>query len=143
MKKETVKIIIKYAIASIIAACFVLLNLSLRDFFKETELKEKYRMLADSFTIPGLIYVLLGLLIMLTNKGSLDALGYMVKRAVKMLVPMSKKDNMTYAEYKETKKGIHGYGFLFYIGAVVTAVGIVFTILFYHCLLYTSDAADD
>ena len=120
MKKETVKIIIKYAIASIIAVCFVLLNLSLRDFFKETELKEKYRMLADSFTIPGLIYVLLGLLIMLTNKGSLDALGYMVKRAVKMLVPMSKKDNMTYAEYKETKKGIHGYGFLFYIGAVVT-----------------------
>lgn len=105
MKKETVKIIIKYAIASIIAVCFVLLNLSLRDFFKETELKEKYRMLADSFTIPGLIYVLLGLLIMLTNKGSLDALGYMVKRAVKMLVPMSKKDNMTYAEYKETKKG--------------------------------------
>ena len=89
-------------------------------------------MLADSFTIPGLIYVLLGLLIMLTNKGSLDALGYMVKRAVKMLVPMSKKDNMTYAEYKETKKGIHGYGFLFYIGAVVTTVGIVFTILFYQ-----------
>lgn len=132
MKKETVKIIIKYAIASIIAVCFVLLNLSLRDFFKETELKEKYRMLADSFTIPGLIYVLLGLLIMLTNKGSLDALGYMVRRAVKMLVPMSKKDNMTYAEYKETKKGIHGYGFLFYIGAVVTAVGIVFTILFYQ-----------
>lgn len=132
MKKETVKIIIKYAIASIIAVCFVLLNLSLRDFFKETELKEKYRMLADSFTIPGLIYVLLGLLIMLTNKGSLDALGYMVKRAFKMLVPMSKKDNMTYAEYKETKKGIHGYGFLFYIGAVVTAVGIVFTILFYQ-----------
>ena len=132
MKKETVKIIIKYAIASIIAVCFVLLNLSLRDFFKETELKEKYRMLADSFTIPGLIYVLLGLLIMLTNKGSLDALGYMVKRAVKMLVPMSKKDNMTYTEYKETKKGIHGYGFLFYIGAVVTAVGIVFTILFYQ-----------
>lgn len=132
MKKETVKIIIKYAIVSIIAVCFVLLNLSLRDFFKETELKEKYRMLADSFTIPGLIYVLLGLLIMLTNKGSLDALGYMVKRAVKMLVPMSKKDNMTYAEYKETKKGIHGYGFLFYIGAVVTAVGIVFTILFYQ-----------
>ena len=129
MKKETVKIIIKYAIASIIAVCFVLLNLSLRDFFKETELKEKYRMLADSFTIPGLIYVLLGLLIMLTNKGSL---GYMVKRAVKMLVPMSKKDNMTYAEYKKTKKGIHGYGFLFYIGAVVTAVGIVFTILFYQ-----------
>ena len=132
MKKETVKIIIKYAIASIIAVCFVLLNFSLRDFFKETELKEKYRMHADSFTIPGLIYVLLGLLIMLTNKGSLDALGYMVKRAVKMLVPMSKKDNMTYAEYKETKKGIHGYGFLFYIGAVVTAVGIVFTILFYQ-----------
>ena len=132
MKKETVKIIIKYAIASIIAVCFVLLNLSLRDFFKETELKEKYRMLADSFTIPGLIYVLLGLLIMLTNKGSLDALGYMVKRAVKMLVPMSKKYNMTYAEYKETKKGIHGYGFLFYIGAVVTAGGIVFTILFYQ-----------
>lgn len=91
IEKETVKIIIKYAIASIIAVCFVLLNLSLRDFFKETELKEKYRMLADSFTIPGLIYVLLGLLIMLTNKGSLDALGYMVKRAVKMLVPMSKK----------------------------------------------------
>ena len=111
---------------------FALFYLSLRDFIKETELKEKYRMLADSFTIPGLIYVLLGLLIMLTNKGSLDALGYMVKRAVKMLVPMSKKDNMTYAEYKETKKGIHGYGFLFYIGAVVTAVGIVFTILFYQ-----------
>lgn len=41
IEKETVKIIIKYAIASIIAVCFVLLNLSLRDFFKETELKEK------------------------------------------------------------------------------------------------------
>lgn len=132
MKNNKTKVVIKYAIASIIAIGFVFLNLSLRDFFNEQDLKEKYRILADSFTIPGLIYILLGLLILLTNKGSLDALGYMAKRAIKMLIPMSKKDNMTYAEYKENRKGIHGYGFLFYIGSIVTALGVVFTILFYQ-----------
>ena len=86
--EKSIKVeIIKYAITNGIALLFVLVLLLLRDAFNETDKQQLYNSIADSFTIPGVLLLCLAALIGLTNQGSLDAIGYMLKRFFQMLIP--------------------------------------------------------
>lgn len=123
--------LIKYGISIGIAIGMVLLTLWTHDFYEETELENKYKILSDAFTIPGVTYIMLGLLVALSNEGSLSAIGYMLKRCFKMLIPFSNKDNEKYADYVANRKRVEGYSFLFYTGLLFLIVAIVFIFLFY------------
>lgn len=130
-RKKLITILLKYGIGILFGAGIVVLYLWLRDFTLPDDPQAKYKMLSDAFTIPGVLYLMVGLLIFLTNKGSLDALGYMAKRAVRMLIPFSKKPNESYSEYVEKKRKLSGYSFIIFIGLLFMAIAIVFIILFY------------
>ena len=122
-------IIIRYVVATLIGALFVIMALWLRDFTELTEKVDIYKALADAFTIPGVIFPMVALLILLTNEGSLTALGWMVKRAFTLLIPLSKKEFTSYKEYSESRKKITGFSFIFFVGLVYLIIGIVFKIL--------------
>ena len=124
-------IIIKYVIATLIGAVFVFVALWLRDFTTLTEKVDIYRALADAFTIPGVIFPMVALLILLTNEGSLTAVAWMLKRAVNLLIPLSKKEFSSYKEYYENRKKITGFSFILFVGLVYLLVGIIFTILYF------------
>lgn len=124
-------IIIKYVVATVIGALFVITALWLRDFTTLTEKVDIYKALADAFTIPGVIFPMVALLILLTNEGSLAAIGWMVKRAFTMLIPSNKKEFSTYKEYYESRKKITGFMFILFVGLAYLLVGIIFTILFF------------
>ena len=127
------RIIIKYSIAIAIMLAFVITCLCLRDFTKVVAgTKEFYRTWADSFTIPGLIYIFIAAIIFLINEGSLTALGYMGRIIVRTLNPYSKKERMTYYEYSQTRKKIHGYLCILWVGLAAFAIGLVFLILYYN-----------
>ena len=126
-------IIIKYSICIVVNALICLTCLFLRNFTKlEAGTKEFYLVWCDSFTIPGLLSILFALFIFLINQGSLTALGYMLKRLAKSLIPFMKKDDLTYYEYQQSRKKISGYLCLLWVGLVFFIVGIVFLILFYN-----------
>ena len=126
--KNTIK---KYVISVGIAIGMVFLTLWFQEFWKQTELVVKYKILSDAFTVPGLVFILVGCLVFLTNEGSLTALGYMLKRLGKMLNPFSNKDMERYADYVESRKKVTGYSFLFYTGLFFSVIAAVFIILFY------------
>lgn len=130
--KSVKRIIIKYSITIAICLAFVFTCLFLRNFTKlEAGTKEFYRAWCDSFTIPGLLFILFALFIFLVNGGSLTALGYMLKRVAKALIPFSKKDDMTYYEYRQSRKKISGYLCILWVGIAFFLVGLIFLILFY------------
>lgn len=130
--EKSIKVeIIKYAITNGIALLFVLVLLLLRDAFNETDKQQLYNSIADSFTIPGVLLLCLAALIGLTNQGSLDAIGYMLKRFFQMLIPFSKKEHQKYADYVASKNKVHGYSFLAWSGLVYLIIAIIFIILFY------------
>ena len=128
-----VRNIIKYAIAILVGAGLLYLYMWLNDFSKATELTEKYRMLTDAFSIPGIILIMVGGLVFASTDGFFDMITFGLGKAKNMLIPFSKRNNETFYDYKQrkSKNRLSGYSFLFFTGIAYLTVGIVFLILFY------------
>ncbi|MCI6329263.1 MAG: DUF3899 domain-containing protein [Bacilli bacterium] len=128
---KIVKNILKYSISFLIATGIFFLVISIRNIYSITDLQQIYRYLSDGFIIPGVLFIAVGLLIFLSNEGALRGVGYVVKRAVLMLLPFLGAKHETYAEYCANYKKANGFSFFFIIGGLFTLAGIIFTILFY------------
>lgn len=128
LKNRLRKYILTFFFGGLLAYAYI----ALRDFSGEP-LLEKYRMLCDAFTIPGLLMLMVGLLLLISNEGMFDGLLYALSYAVKTLIPLWGRDHERYYDYVERKreKRVHGYGFLFVSGAVFMVIALVFLILFY------------
>ncbi len=131
LKKNLTKYAIGSAIALLMAYAFVALRV---DFENpgETALVDWYLILCDAFTVPGLLYLMFGAFMSLSNAGAMDGLGYVTGNALKMLIP-GVKNFERYKEYLERRREnrVRGYGFLYGIGFACMAVSGVFMVLFY------------
>ena len=132
MKRWTA-FLLKYGITTLVGGLLTWLTLDLHGYSSTMPKLQQYRLLCDAFTIPGVILVMVGFLVMIANAGNFLGLGYAVKHAVKMLIPFgNKKDERYYDYYQRKQQGkITGYGFIFITGLVFMAVAIVFFTLFY------------
>ena len=130
-KKVIISYIIKYSVATFVATGMLLLAIFTRNITNVEDNKEKIRILVDGFTIPGIIFCLLGILIWLTNQGTLTGVSYAFRHAIRMLIPGSKKREETYYEYKESRKKFTGYLFIYVVGGLFLLVGIILLIIFY------------
>ncbi len=135
MSQSTKSNLIKYGTSFLAGGGLFYLYLSLREFPVE-EAAENYRMLSDAATVPGLLFIMFGLLIWISTRGVLDGVSFMLSRLFRGLVPGGRMQaDEKYADYIEKRhekaKKISGYGFLFITGLVFIAVAVVFTILFY------------
>ena len=102
--------------------------------FATAALVDRYRILCDAFTIPGILLIMVGLLIAIANTGTLDGLSYAVSFAIRSLIPWGRgKRDERYADYVDRRRAnrLKGYGFLFISGCVTMAVALVFMWLFY------------
>lgn len=127
--------LLKYLGSAAIALGLAYLFTSLRVDFQNpaaTSLEEWYRILCDAFTIPGLLFLMVGFLVSLSNQGALDGIGYAATVAFRMLIGAGSRMER-YKEYLERRRAnrLRGYGFLYVVGAVCMAVSGVFMILFY------------
>ncbi|MGN0999666.1 MAG: DUF3899 domain-containing protein [Faecousia sp.] len=127
--------LIKYGSCALFVAVMAWVYIAQRDF-AGAELVDKFRYLADAFTVPGVLLVMAGALVWASNQGAMDGLGYSVGNAVRSLIPGGRaKPDETYADYVERKRAnrVKGYGFLFLSGGIAVAIALVFMVLFY-CL---------
>ena len=97
---------------------------------------ERWRILCDAFTIPGLTCIMVGFLMMIANEGFFDMLSYACSKAVGMLLPGRgfSDDGEKYYDYVQRKKDKRatGFGFLFVVGGVLMAFALLFLFLFYR-----------
>ena len=127
-------VILKYGLTVAIGVGVVLLTLNLHGYSELTDRASQFRLLADAFTIPGTIMVMLGFLVMVANGGFFNGVSYVVTFAFRMLIPGPNKGHERYGDYVERKRGmgkVKGYGFLFLTGIVFVLAAVVFTVLFY------------
>ena len=134
--KDFRKIILRYLITLGAAIAMLLLVLWVNDYSSATELVDKYRILADSFTVPGVVLVMLTALVRLSAEGAFDGLGYVLRHGMQMLVPRRKYKHETYYDYKQSKgdKKPHGYSCMFFVGIVFVFIAVVFVVL--HSKVY-------
>ena len=132
MSKQIKVLLIKYGGCAAFVGLLAYLYIDLRDY-AGAQLVEKYQMLCDAFTIPGVLLLMFGALIWVANAGALDGLSYAVTFAIRSLIPGGRLRDEKYADYVERKREnrVKGYGFLLIAGGVTMAVAIVFLVL-YH-----------
>ena len=132
--KDNKKIILQYSITAACAGISTLLILYWQGFWKAIELAEKYKILADAFTVPGVILMMITALIWVSSEGFFDGIAYAFTQFSGMLIPAigKKYKHLKYYDYKMEKqeKRLHGYSFLFFVGLLFTVIAIVFIILF-------------
>lgn len=128
MKKQ----LIRYSVTVGIGAAMVALFLYLQEFNNAATSEIRLRMLADAFTIPGVILMLLAGLIWVASDGFFDGLTYSV-RWLASLIPFTKIKDEKYYDYKvrKSKKRAQGYSFIFYTGLGYFLIAVVLIVLFY------------
>ena len=127
--------LLKYGISGGIAFVLIWIYCSTRNLWLQIPM-ERWRILCDAFTIPGLTYIMVGFLMMIANEGFFDMLSYACSKAVGVFLPgRGFSDNgEKYYDYVQRKrdKRATGFGFLFVVGGVLMAFALLFLFLFYR-----------
>lgn len=134
MSEDVKKNIIKYGSLVIVTVLYVLYYLSDNNF-TSVILKQKYLLLSNAFFVPGILFLLVGLLIVLANNGATDGIIYVLQRANQILNPFSDKTKkLNYREFVLERRGKEhsGTGFVLVVGIIDVIIALVFVYLFYR-----------
>lgn len=135
MSDETRTRLLKYGITSAVAAAVSALIMYLHGLFNASDMSARLKILADAFTIPGVILLCLGALIWVSADGFFDSITYAFGRLGSALIPFYGKNHKheRYYDYVMRKRGkrISGYGFIPIVGAIFTAIAVVFIVIYY------------
>ena len=126
--------LLKYGITAAVGGVMCAGVLSLHGYADAASAADRYRILADAFTIPGVILMLSWVLVWLSGEGAFEGISYAFSYALRMLVPGGSKNPERYSDYvlrRREKGGLKGVGFLFFTGAAFFLVALVFIALFY------------
>ena len=135
MKKISAGTILKYVIAFAIGGIFSYFVIVVTGYKEVTDEVARLRILADCFTVPGVILIMVSAFCWLSSQGAVDGISYALGGLFRRLLPGAQyKEPEKYYDYvtrkREKRKG--GYGFLAITGLVYLAVAIVFIIKFYQ-----------
>ena len=122
-----------YIITAAIGAALGAVYLASREYSSALPAEERYVMLCDAFTVPGMMIFLSGVLMSLGKRGSFDGIGYALTYALKGLIPGNKGQKETYAEYIERKREKsegRGFSFLYHVGGAFLLAAAVCLVLY-------------
>lgn len=123
--------LLKYGITGGICAV-VAVAYTLAQDITNLPLVDVYRVLCDAFSIPGLLLLFGGVMVWLSNEGAMDGIGFVLSRAIHLLIPTGALKHEKYGDYVARKRGknAQGYGFLLIVGTVCLAIALVFLALY-------------
>ena len=129
----TRKTVIKYLATIGGAMLMCLIVIWLRDLGSEENLAQRYRILADAFSVPGVILMCFSGIMWVSSDGFFDSLGYAFSRVGGMFIPFIKTKHETYYDYKQRKKEKRkkeGFWYLFFVGFGFVLISVVFVVLY-------------
>lgn len=134
--RDTGKTLSKYLLTVGIGLAASIFILFLRGFSFDMPPVSMLAILADAFSIPGIVLVCVSLLIWVASEGTFDMIGYGFGRAASSLIPFMRKNDETFYDYKVRKKeGRDGrsYWFVCFVGLGFILVAGIFLVI-YCCI---------
>ncbi|MBQ7995107.1 MAG: DUF3899 domain-containing protein [Bacilli bacterium] len=121
-----------FAIAMAIGGYFII-----RSSFGLSWEDNKWRLLTDAATFPGVFLILVYLLVKLSNGGAFDALSYSLQLVFYTVFFRSLRETKlprSYTEYRLLKQGKKraGFSYLLIVGGIFLLITVVFLILYYQ-----------
>ena len=133
MKKETQTLLIKYLVYFGIAALITVDVFAIKGFFGNS-VAVNIQILADGFTVSGLLLSMFAGMIFISSEGALIGIGFVLRSVVQFFLPMGRKNHEFYAQYRERKlselKKPSDHCALV-IGLAFLLVGIIFNVIWY------------
>ena len=125
---------IKYLITAGIVGVFVLLIAWIRNAFTETDPKLLLGYWSDAFSIPGVLLICFGLLVVVSNGGVFDMLSYGLRSALRVFKkdPIDRKYGDFYGYRKARQQKKRGFWFMIIVGTAYLLVGIVLLLLYFN-----------
>ena len=122
----------KYLITAGVLAVFVVLVAWARGAFTETDPKELLVKWCDAFSVPGILALCFGLLIVASNGGTFDMLAYGFKSIFRLLKkdPVDRKYGGFYEYRKARQQQKRSFWYLFIVGAVYMLVAVALLVAY-------------
>ena len=133
MKKLTKSQWIKYGVTIGLGLAYAIYLVIYKNAFAQP-VGTMIRVLSDAFFLPGILMILSGLLMIVSNEGAFDALAYTGRSLRHLFIPERPGEKrVNYREYVEQRreKKVTGFSFLFVVGGVFTALGLILMLVFY------------
>lgn len=137
MSEEGKKRLLRYGTTVLAGALLTAGVCALQGGFRgDMTLMDRYRLLSDMFTVPGLLLLFAAGLVLVSNNGVFDGIGFALSRTVAWLIPgrmITYKDE-SYKQYvarKHEKGRVTGFSCVAVTGLGFLAVGLIFLWLFY------------
>ncbi len=130
MKKKIIRYLITAGVGLVIA-----LSVSfVKSLYWLEDITDIMQALSDCFVVPGLFLILFGLLVVCSNGGTFDMLGFGTKKVISVFKRHpSEKDRESFYEYRNRKQeGKRSFGYLIIVGVVFLAIGMIFFVLCYN-----------
>ena len=124
---------VNYLTAVSAAGAMAVLVLWGNGFSQAKPMALRLKLLADAFTVPGVLLMMTAALIWAASHGFFDGIGYAGRVTARMLLPYLAKEYERFYDYKRRKadRRYGGYSFLFYVGAAFFAISLGFIAAFY------------
>lgn len=97
---------------------------------------ERYCVLCDAFSLPGLLLLSVAILMSINNAGGLDTLAYLMSFLPRIIAPgaFGEPEKLLDFVEKRRQKRKKGYGFLYVVGLVYLGIALYFLVQFYKYL---------
>ena len=125
--------LIKYIVCFGIASLIAFIVFWIKDFFGHS-LAVNVQVLADGFTVSGLLLTMFAGLMFVSGEGALIGMSFILRNVVLAFVPMGRKHHEVYAKYRERKLSEikrSRDACVLVTGLVFLLVGIVLTVIWY------------
>ena len=133
MKQENRALLIKYSVCFGVASLIAFIVFWIKDFFGHS-LAVNIQILADGFTVSGLLLTLFAGLLFVSGEGALIGISYILRNVVLAFVPMGRKRHELYAQYRERRLSElkrRNDSCILVTGLVFLLVGVLFTAIWY------------
>lgn len=132
-RSKLIRYLLGIAICTVVGLAIAVFHLKGHWYAQAETQAERYRLLCDAFTIPGVILVAVSALILVYNAGVFTGLSYGLRGMKDIFMPFLRQEYIPYREYRKKKmeKKVRGYSFIFFTGLAFIAVAAYFMIRFY------------
>lgn len=128
MEQENKTALTRYLVTFGVATLITICVFSIKGWFNG-ELAHNMSVLTDGFFASGALLMLFAGFQFVSGEGALLAIGFILSKAIRALIPFSKKPNENYQQYcerKANKEGKKGDGCIFFTGLAFLLVSFVF-----------------
>ena len=133
MKEENKALLIKYIVCFCVASLMAVGVFWIKGFFVHSP-AVNLQILADGFSVSGILMTLFAGILFVSSEGALIGIGFVLRNALLTFIPMGRKKQELYAQYRErklrdAKKATEPC--ILWTGLAFLAVGIILTVIWY------------